>query len=195
MAAGPRLVVQTDGAKINFEGCDAIAVHANSDADAIAVAQSLYDGDTDAAWANAVITTMAAGANMLGWRFHVKVTSALNVTLYDVTVVGAGSDDTIDEIAALMVIALEAAGGASLTPSYNSGTQVLTIATIGDGIGDAKVVAEWFAPSADVKQNVAVPGFVVSKVDGGVAGAVLTATLAADAYSIPKVYGNFRAVR
>jgi hypothetical protein len=171
---------------------DAITVHANSDADAIAVAQSMYDGDINALWALATVTTMAAAANMVGWRLHVKVTSPLGVDVVDITVVGAGADDTIDEIAALMVIALNATviDGAA----YNAGTQVLTIAETTDGLGDHQAYVEWFPPAADVQKDVAVPGFVVSQVDGGASGDALTVTFPADAYAVPKVYGSFRQV-
>lgn len=194
MAAGPRLVVQADGAKINFEGCDAIAIYATSDADAIAVAKSLYDGDTNAAWDNATVTTMAAAANMVGWRLHVKLQSPAGVNVANITVVGAGADDTIDEIAALAVIALNATA-AIAAAAYNSGTQVLTVAQTTDGLGDHSVLAEWFPPAADVQQDVAIPSFVTAKSDQGSAGSAVTVTFGADGVAVPKVYGNFRTVR
>lgn len=202
MAAGARLVAHPTSAqapaRVLVDNIDVLTVYAENDADAIAVAKAQRDGDINALWGAATVTPIVAAANMVGWRMRVRVckpqSGAPITDLYDVTVTGAGSDDTLDEIAALMVTALEAAGGAALTPSYNSGTQVLTVAVIGDGIGDHSVLAEFYPPAANVKQNVNIPGFIVSQVHQGIAGAVLTVTLAADGYVVPKVYGQFRQV-
>lgn len=166
-------------------GVRGAVVYANNSADAIDFLQSLYGGDLDALWEGATVTAVAAAADMVGWTLRVVVQTPDNDNLYDVEVIGAGADDTIDEIAALMVTALEAAGGADLTPSYAS--NVLTIAAIADDIGDHHITVEWYAPNS----RVAIPGFVLSTVDEGIAGAVLTATFAADAYTVPAVTKKF----
>lgn len=194
MAAGARLVlfpsVDAAPARNIVNNTDAIAVYAGSDADAIAVAKAQRMGDNNAGWGAASVTAIAAPADMTAWRMHVRVTDTLGVTNTDVRVTGAASA-TIDSIAALMVTALNAAGPMA-NASYNSSTNVLTISSAGDALGDHKTIVEFFSPAANVQRDVAVPGFVLSKVDGGVSGAALTATLAADAYALPVVLGSFR---
>lgn len=165
-------------------------VFAEVAADAKDVLKARFGGDLDALWENATVTAMAAAANMLGWKLQVIVTHPTTaVEIYNVTVTGAGADDTVDELAALMVTALEAVGGADLTPSYNAGTNVLTVAAIADDIGDHQLTVRMFSP---LSTAVAIPGFVGTIVDAGASGAVLTAALAADAYTVPAVAAAFK---
>ena len=165
-------------------------VYADNSTDVKELLEALYGSDLDALWANSTVTAMAAASNMLGWSMKVVLTHpTTGAEVYNVTVTGSGSDDTIDEIAALMVTALEAAGGASLTPSYNSGTQVLKVAAIADNLGDHQLAVSVFSPLSD---KVAIPGFVGTIVDHGVAGADVTVTFAADAYTVPAVSGAFK---
>lgn len=197
MAAGARLVQHPDQdsapARVLVDKIAAVVCYANSDADAIAVAQAQRSGDVNAAWAAGTVTVIAGAANMIGWRLNVKLTSPLGVDVVDVTVVGAGSDDTVDEIAALAVIALNATAPIA-GAAYNSGTQVLKIAETTDGLGDHIAHVSWFPPAADVTQDVAIPGFLASKSDGGSAGSAVTATFAADGYTVPKVFARMRYV-
>lgn len=170
-------------------GVDTAVVWANDATDAKAIAEATFAYDQPAVWANATATAVAAATNMLGWHLHVKVTdNATGLAVVDVTVVGAGSDDTIDEIAALAVTALNATAPIA-GAAYNSSTQVLKVAETTDGLGDNFLTVEWYPAGA--AQNVAIPGFLVSKVDGGAAGDALTATFPADAYTVPAVIAKF----
>jgi hypothetical protein len=168
-------------------GIKGAVVYANDATDAKALLEALYSDDVDGNWANATATAIAAAANMVGWTLRVQVLTPEGVSLYDVEVIGAGADDTIDEIAALMVIALNATAidGAA----YNSGTQVLTIAETTDNLGDHHTLVEWYAPSPATRK--AIPGFVVDKSVIGAANTAVTATFAADSYSVPKVIDKF----
>jgi hypothetical protein len=152
---------------------DAVQISAGSTADALAMAESMFSGDLDARWVAATSSETEAAADMEDWTMTVTVTSPAGVVLYDETITAVATD-TLAEMAADMVTALEASGGASLTPSYDSGTGILTIATIGDGIGDSVLTCSVYPP---LENPHAIPGFVSTIVDEGVAGAVLTALL------------------
>jgi uncharacterized membrane protein YdcZ (DUF606 family) len=152
---------------------DAVMISAGSAADALAMAKSMFSGDIDARWVAATSAETEAAADMEDWTMNVTVTSPAGVVLYDETITAVATD-TLAVMAADMVTALETAGGASLTPSYDAGTGLLTVATIGDGIGDSVLTCNVYPP---LENPVAVPGFVSTIVDEGVAGAVLTALL------------------
>lgn len=195
MAAAKLVQIDPTAAASLKEGMDAIVLHANNDADAKAVAKAIHDSGSDGLWDVATVTDIVAADNWLGWRLRVRVQDTDGTEVCDITVTGAGSDDSIDEIAALMVTALNATSAIS-NASYNSGSQVLTIAAGGsDALGDHSTLVEWYPPAADVRQDVAIPGLVTAKVHNGVASDNLTATFAADGYAIPKVYATLRAVR
>lgn len=169
-------------------GIEAAAVFAASTADAKDLLQAKYADDLDISWENATATQITSTADLIGWTLRVRVMSPEHEEVVDVSVVGAGGDNTVDEIAALMVIALNAttpiAGAA-----YNSGTQVLKIAETTDNLGDHTTVVEWYAPGGFEK---AMDAFVVSKVEDGLANAALTATFVADAYVIPALLTKHR---
>ena len=200
MTAGARVVSfdQTLMARGSRNGAGAVVVYATTDADAITMAKALFSDDSDADWANATVSAMAAGTDFLGWTLRVRVTKPDKTSKADVSYVGVGSD-TIDLMAAGIVTALNAVSGIA-NAAYNSGSQVLTVTGAADNLGDHYISVQFFPPAAPsdkntgvlVKQGVAVPGFVVSKVDGGASGAACTATLAADGYTIPKVTKRFK---
>jgi hypothetical protein len=179
------------GSRNGVRGAVVFAADAN-DAKALLKAQGA--ADIDAAWDGATYTEIAAGANFVGWTLRVAVTHpTTHAEVYDIEVVGAGANDTVDEIAALMVTALEAAGAALLTPSYDAGTNILTVAAIGDAIGDHNLQAFWYPPQDAVNERrISVPGFIGAIVDAGVAAAVLTVTLGADAKTVPAVTTMFK---
>jgi hypothetical protein len=173
-------------------GLKAVVVVAENSTDAKAVAKAAMVNDTDADWDAAVVTDVAAaaaGADMEGWRLNVKVDTPGDVELYNVTVTAAAAD-TVDDMGDDAVTALEALGGAALTPSY--ATPVLTIATIGDGIGDSKVYVTMKPPLTWPDPDHAVPGFIGAIVDEGIPGAVLTCALV-PAQTIPVVVDSILA--
>lgn len=169
-------------------GVKSAIVVAESSADAIDALQARFGGDSDAAWEGATATAIAAGSNWLGWTLRCEIVKPDGTVLVDVSVVGAGSDDSFDEIAALMVIALNATA-ALANAAYNSSTQVLSVAGAGDGKGDHELNV-WFYPAGE--RVVSLPGAFGSIVDGGSAGSALTFTFAADAYAVPAITGTFR---
>ncbi len=135
-----------------------------------------------AAQADAIATTNVSGGSTASWG-HATLTGAVDTT------------DLPSSLAGLMVAALVDVG---LHAAFNNSTQVLTIASIADNIGDHKLLVEFIPPPEEtpykassvgvtVQNGVAVPGFLLSQVDGGVAGAVLTATIVTDAYVIPNM--------
>jgi hypothetical protein len=118
---------------------------------------------------NAISTTVTAtgGADGLAWGAT--------------TLLGGEDANSFDTFADRAVVEIDAVAG--FTPSYNASSQILTVATIGDDIGDSSMTVEFYdATQADPKS---IPGFVGAIVDGGIAGAVLTVAFAADAYSLP----------
>ena len=101
----------------------------------------------------------------------------------------------MSSLAELAVVALNGANVGIAGAAFNDSTHTLTAASIADGIGDHELLVEVYPPATDavspnaVKTAVGypVPGFVATIVDGGVAGAVLTAVLAADTYGVPSL--------
>lgn len=176
-----------------LEGVDRMVVYAASADQAKEVAKAYFDGVGAAVWGDATVTEVAVAANLIGYTFHVQVIQPDGDVLYDVSVpCTAAASDTVDEVAALLVTALEALGAALLTPSYDAGTQVLTVAAAGDMIGDHRVVAEVYR--TDSEDQTPIPGFVASITDEGMAGAALSVTFAADTYRPPKHYGAFKSI-
>lgn len=55
------------------DGANACIVYAENSADALAVAKSKYDGDSDAMWAAATATALVAGTDMADYRLAVRV--------------------------------------------------------------------------------------------------------------------------
>lgn len=180
-------LVELKDTHIGVRFANRVILSAGSTGDAKAYAKALFGGDSGAAWDDATVTAIADVAAdapaMLGYRLRVRV-EGMSPAI-DVEVTGAGTDDTIDEIAALMVTAL------NLTVIANASyaTNVLTIATGsgGDDLGDKTTIIEWFPPVA-LAEKVAIPGLLVSQVHEGVATDVLTATFPVDTYAVPTKY-------
>jgi hypothetical protein len=185
MAAAYLVKVPDTGGQTLKNGANALIVYADSATDAKAVAKARFGGDSDALWAAATVTAIAAGADLEGWRLHIVVYDGTDTV--DVTVTGAAAA-TVDTIGALAVTALNAttpiAGAA-----YNSGTNVLTIAETTDGLGDKAVLAEFLPPAnSSWTGSAAIPSFVTTVVDEGASGAALSCVLVQS--TIPAVYGS-----
>jgi hypothetical protein len=152
------------------------------------------------AWDSATATALAdvacnATGALLAWTFNIVVSDTAGAEVANVTVTGAGSDDTIDEIAALLVTALNATASIA-GAAYNSTSQVLTIAETTDGIGDHTVVLTFRPPSTNLGYlNCHVPGLIAAgPTHEGASGAALAMTFAADAYVRPTVLQACRKV-
>jgi hypothetical protein len=168
-------------------GVKGAVVFANDATDAKAMLKSLFGIDFDVKWTNATVTEIAAGANMVGWKLHVIISHpTTGAERVNIQVTGAGGDDTIDEIAALMVTALNA--HALIANAAYSGGNLLTVAGAADTLGDHQLFVAFYPPGSE---NVAVPGLVSTITDAGAAGAALTAQLAADAATVPAVTAKF----
>lgn len=111
-------------------------VQANSSAEAIALAKALHADDNDAVSGAATVVLLSSIPVLTGWVFRVQVTT---MTPTDVSVTG-DADDTLDDINAKLVTALNAAGTGITHSSYNSTTNVLTVAAgATDALGDLDV--------------------------------------------------------
>jgi hypothetical protein len=163
-----------------------VVVHAEDAAQAKEAAAALYGGD--APWSEATATAIAAG-DYSGWTVRVRLYDPDDtvplVPVVDVSVLGDATTNTIDEVAAALVTALNATTPIS-NAAYNSTTQVLTVAAIADGLGDHILQVEFthpdFAGSID--------SLFTTVVDEGIAGADVTVTFRGDTYVTPKLYGK-----
>lgn len=173
-------------------GADAMIVFAGTADAAKQYAAAKYDGD-GAAWINdATATEIVAGTNWVGWTFRVAVLGGFGTGSDEpraVSVVGDATNDTIDEIAAALVTALNALDGIA-NASYNDTTNVLTVAGAADGLGDQEVTVDITPPNG--KSSLA--ALVGSIVDGGASGDALTVALPADAAVIPAVLAPVKQV-
>lgn len=172
--------------KTRKQGGNAMLVSAADATDAQAIVNARFTGDS--AWSDATYTavadvTQATANGLVGWVFTVTI---FTTTPKVFTVTGDATTDTIDEVAAALVVLLNAdadiAGAA-----YNSTTQVLTIAETTDGLGDKAVTVTAVPPVATYENAVAIPGMVGTIVDEGASGAALTVTFKADTYVVPRV--------
>lgn len=99
-----------------------------------------------------------------------------------VAVVGDATDDTVDEIAAALVTALNGLDGIA-NASYNATTNTLTVAGSDDALGDQKLEVSIIPPGG----SDSIASLVGAITDGGVAAADLTVVLPADNAVIPNV--------
>jgi hypothetical protein len=165
-------------------GADVMVVFATSSTAAKEIAAAKYDSD-GACWAGATVTEIVADTDFEGWTFVVTICSGCgtgNDESATFTYVGTAANNTIDEIAAQLVILLNAhadiAGAA-----YNTTTQVLTIAETTDGLGDQTVEVTITPPNG--KSEIA--SLVSTLVHEGASSDALKVTLPADAAVIPIV--------
>lgn len=141
-----------------------------------------------------LVTLTALVAGVAG-NTITTVKSGVNIAVGGATLAGGSSGNDLNALAALAVIALNGTGVISHA-SYSAPT--LTVASAADNLGDHKISVSIMPPTADnaingtaptagviTSQGVAVPGFVGAITDGGVAGAALTAALAANTYGVP----------
>lgn len=147
------------------------------------IAASKHDGD-GTVWSGATVTEIVADADFEGWTFKIEIcggTGAGDAYPASFSYTGTAANNTIDEIAAQLVILLNAhadiAGAA-----YNATSNTLTIAETTDGLGDQKVVVTITPP--DGKSSI--PSLVGTLTDEGASGDALTVVLPADAAVIPQ---------
>lgn len=166
-------------------GGDAMVVFAANTTAAKEICAAKYPSD-GLAWANdSTVTGITAASDFNGWALRVFIQSGLGAggdESGEFIVTGDATNNTIDEVAALMVTALNAhadiAGAA-----YNATSNTLTIAGTTDGLGDQTVEVSLTPPGGES----AVPSLIGTITDGGASGDALTVVLPADAAVIPVV--------
>lgn len=167
------------------QGADAMVIFAASATAAKQAAAAKFEGD-GLAWLNdSTATEIVAGTDWQGWTFRVAILGGFGTGGDEprtVAVVGDATDDTVDEIAAALVVALNALDGIA-NAAYNATTNTLTVAAAADALGDQKLEVSIIPPGG----SDSVDALVGTITDGGVAAADLTVVLPADNAVIPNV--------
>lgn len=145
-----------------------------------------YEDATENMGASAAVVQKAT--NWLGWTLKAKIVDTNGAILAEASVLAAGSNDTIDEIAAAFVTAINATAAVS-NAAYNSSTNVLSVAGASDNLGAKRLFVDMIPPG----KTKAVNSMLGSITHQGSAGAALTVALPADNYAIPAVIAKFKA--
>lgn len=177
-------IPKTIPGKTLIEGADTFIVHAGSEADAKAIAQSIFAGDSNALIANAVVTEIVAGTDLEGWTLRVSILDSTPVV--DLSVVGGAADD-LDALGTAMAVQLNLesiiAGAAYATPN-------LTIAAAGDSLGDRTVAVTLTPPESLFDNPQPIPGYIGAITDDGAVGDALSVVLLV-AVTPALAYGGF----
>jgi hypothetical protein len=137
------------------------------------VNQMTHQGDDGDALTVEFKGVAADAATYENWVFTVRVDTATG-TPFSAT---GGADDTLDDVMALLVTALN--GSADIdAAAWSASTRVLTVAGAADGLGDQGVEIDVYSPTEDADQS---KGLVTAVVSGGASGDALTIAFAAKA--------------
>lgn len=166
-----------------FNGCNAFVVFAEDGPAAEAIVKDVFKGDSDALVTASTPLEIVERADLEDFTIRVQINDP--TTPIDVSYVGVASD-ALDDLGDGIVVALIAAGVAGA--AYDSGTNTLTAADSTDNLGDNALTVTVTGPNG----NAAIPGFVGTITDLGVAAADLTAVLAADTYVLPQVVASLK---
>ncbi len=185
---------QTKSGHTLVSGSNAMAVFAEDATQALEIcaAKFAFEG---AAWADdGTAVAIVQGADFDGWTFEVDILDGLGVGSDEpatVSVTGDATDNTIDEIGALLVIALNGIAGIT-GAAYNGTTNTLTIAagTGVDDLGDQTVQVRITPPNG----NSPIPSLVGTITHEGVATDDLSVILPLDAAVIPIVTAPLKQV-
>ena len=164
-----------------IDGKKAMVVEADSTDIAKELASAQYGGDGP--WSQATATAIAAGvaASYVGFVYRIRVSAATPGDRDVVDLSYTATAQTVDQVGASLVTALNAlaliAGAA-----YDNGTNVLTVAAIGDALGDRTLSVE-ITPAGASEPMASLVGAIVHN---GIAAAVLTVVLVAQT-AIPAV--------
>lgn len=163
-------------------GIDRLFIAANSTAEAQALAEAAYGNDVAGVWA-ALTPAVIPIPDFNGAVFNITVKTAGGALTTSVTITGDSVNKTIDLIAAELVTALNTAGPMA-NASYNASTNVLTVSSIADNIGDHVTTATVTMPTPVPYA----PANIVTAISApGIAGSAITVTYAADTYVPPAV--------
>lgn len=183
-------VTLSDQSVVNtYDGMRNFTVFATTAAQARESVRTQFGNDylTAEIMAAATVTELAAATDWAVpnlWNFQIRFTAVNGTVRANVTVQSSAADNTVDEIAALLVTALNAT--ILDNAAYNSTTQVLTVSTIGDAFGDHSIEV-WAWPVNGARQDGASGSFFGAIVHRGITGAATQVTLAADA-AVPPVF-------
>ena len=155
--------------KTLLDGTDAMLVYAADGPAALALAVAAFPGN-EYTWKNAQVLAVPSNFPFIGWTFTVQIEG-----LAPVSVVGNETNDTVDEIAALLVTGLNALPDVA-NASYNASTNTLTAAGAADELGDQALVVTILDANGNSR-----PDLVGTIVDEGDQSAALTVVLPADA--------------
>jgi hypothetical protein len=184
----------TPAAQGGTQKAKAMVVSAADATNAKAICAAYFGGDN--AWSAATATLIddvlsSAAAALTGFRFGIDVSLA-GANVVHVEVTATDTDNTLDEIAALLVTALNATAPIA-GAAYNATTQVLKVAETTDALGAHTVTLYCYPPSANdaggQRRNAEsnIPGFWSVTAHEGSSGAALTLTFAVDGYVVPRV--------
>ena len=167
------------------QGADAMVIFAASATAAKQAAAAKFEGD-GLAWLNdSTATEIVAGTDWQGWTFRVAILGGFGTGGDEprtVAVVGDATDNTVDEIAAALVTALNGLDGIA-NAAYNATSNTLTVAAAADALGNQKLEVSISPPGG----SASIASLVGAITDGGVAAADLTVVLPADNAVIPNV--------
>ena len=171
--------------KTLIKGADAFVVHAADVADAKRVAQSMFAGDAnDQIFDSAVVTEIEAGTDLEGFKLQVVIYDSTPVINVEYT---AQAAETLDDMADAIVPLLNAesiiAGAAYTTPN-------LTIAAIGDGLGDRTVGVFVTPPATLFDDPQPIAAYVGTITDEGIVAAALAVALVPGA-DVVQAFGGF----
>lgn len=171
-----RVKVPEDAKTALVEGKDTLIVSAETSAEAILAAKAYLHLPSDAAWAASTPVLLAHDADLEGWRFRILITDpADDSVVVDVTVT-ATSADTFDEIAALMVIALNATTPISAA-AYSTPNLIIADGGGVDDLGDMAVACSFLPPITWDDSTIDFDEFYDTIVDEGASNADLTVVL------------------
>ena len=177
----------------HFDGVDGIIVFAQNTAAAKIAAKAAHGSDSDDLWTDITPIAVVAGTDLEGWRLKVTVSGAAGqVNSQDIVEVTGAASATLDSIGTLAATALNGTPDIAAS-AYATGTNILTIAAIGDALGDGTVVAEFLPPlnsTMFLDSNISFPSFVGTIVDKGASGTALTLTLV-DA-AVPNIIAKYK---
>lgn len=175
------------------DGADAMVVFAADATEAKQICASKYGNEGDM-WTstNATATEVVADGDWVGWTFRVSIGSGFGVGADEAVTfefVGDATDDTVDEIGAALVVLLNAHADIAAA-TYTGATNVLEVTGVADAFGDQKLIVEIIPPGGED----GVAALVGVIVDEGIAAAVLSVVLPADAAVIPIVTASVKQV-
>ncbi len=169
-----RMADEGGGTKIGGYNTALVSADNATIAKSVAAARFANGGDVAAQWTAAVATELASPASLMGVTWRVLVQDpADDSVVADVSHTSLTTED-VDDAGAALVILLNATASIA-NSSYAS--NVLTISSIADAIGDMRVSVFCNAETVRHPEAIAVAGVWSTIVDEGIAGAVLQATM------------------